>query len=55
MESKKTKLIERINRLVAVRGAGWRVVNMDEGRKVQTSTYKKKKFWGYNTQNGDCS
>ena len=37
-------------------GRGWGVGEMGEGgQKVQTSSYKINKSWGYNVQHGDCS
>ena len=48
------KLIDTENRLVVARGGcgGW--AKMDEvHQKMQTSSYKVNKSWGYNVQHGD--
>ena len=53
-QKQKTKLINKENRLVVVRGRGQRVSKIGEGDpKAQTSSYKISKSWGYNVQHGD--
>ena len=46
------KLIHTENRLVAAEEGGMGIGKMREGRqKIQTSSYKIKKSWGYNINN----
>ena len=53
-KGKKNKLIDAENRFVVARGGGGQVGKMGEGsQKVQTSSYKISKSWGYNVQHGD--
>ena len=51
-----TRLTDTENRLVVVRGRGWRVEELSEGgQKVHTSSYKIIKSQGCNVQHGDYS
>ena len=52
VESKKTKLTETENRLVAARSWVWGVMG-DGGQRIPISSYKINKFWGCNAQLGD--
>ena len=50
---KKYRLIGTENRLVVARGRGWKVGEMgEETQKVQTSSYRIKKSYGHNIQQG---
>ena len=53
---RKKKKTQTENRLVVAIKMGWGVGKMgEEGQKVQTSSYKINKSWGYNVQHGDYS
>jgi len=48
-KQKKIKPIDRENRLVIARDRGWGIGKIVErGKKVQISSYKINKSWGYN-------
>ena len=61
-KKKKTELIESENRLIVPRGRNWGSGSRggvgeigEESQKLQTSSYKINKSWGYNIQHSDYS